>query len=169
MESSTRSEIYDRIQSNQYDIGLSVTTSVKRQNISSQLFRIQNAVCAVPAGHELSSQSSVSVKKVANYPLITLPIGSPFRAEIDAIFSHLKIRLNIVFESRTQQSICQLVDRDCGIAIVDEAVKYFVNADRIKLIPIHPKISWEVVLLNSNNLNPSVIQKRFVEYLFKYR
>ena len=169
MESSTRSEIYDRIQSNQYDIGLSVTSNVKKQNIYSQLFRVQNAVCAVPADHNLSSKSRISAKQIANYPLITLPFGSPFRAEIDAIFSHLNLRPNIIFESRTQQSICQFVARNCGIAIVDEAVKYFVNPDKVKLIPISPKISWEVVLLNSKNVNASVIQKRFVDYLLRYR
>ena len=169
IESSTRNEIYDRIQSNQYDIGLSVTSNIKRPNIASHLFRVQNAVCAIPIEHELSVKQSVSVKDIIRYPLITLPFGSPFRSEIDAIFMRLKANPKIVFESRTQQSICQLVDRKCGIAIVDEAVKYFINPNRIKLLSIRPKISWEVVLLQPKNVEPSISQQRFVECLNEYR
>ena len=169
IESSARSEIYDRIQSNQFDIGLSVTSNIKRPKISSSIFRMQNAVCAVPVKHELSTKKYVFVKEVVKYPFIALPIGSPFRAEIDTIFSRLKIVPNIVFESRTQQSICQLVSRDCGIAIVDEAVKYFINPEKIRLIPIRPNISWEVVLLHPKNIEPSIPQKQFVKYLYEYQ
>ena len=169
IESSTRNDIYDRVQSNQFDIGLSITTNIKRPNISSHSFRVQNAVCAMPIGHKLSSKQSVSVKEIVKYPLITLPLGSPFRSEIDAIFSRLKVIPNIVFESRTQQSICQLVDRNCGIAIVDEAVKYFINPNKIQLVSIRPKISWEVVLLQPRNIEPSISQQRFVEMLNKHR
>ncbi len=169
LESSNRNEIYDRIQSNQFDIGLSITANVKQHNVNTDLFRLQNAVCAVPVGHELSSCVHVAIKEIAKYPLITLMFGSPFRSEIDSIFSRLKINPNIVLEARTQQSICQLVDHGCGIAIVDEAVKYFINPDRIKLINIRPRISWEVVLLQPKDLTPSISQQRFVEYLYKYQ
>ena len=169
LESSARSEIYDRIQSNQFDIGLSVTTNIKRPNIKSSRFRIQHAVCAVPVNHKLSTKKSVSVKQIARFPFITLPVGSPFRAEMDVIFSRLKITPDIVFESRTQQSICQLVSLDCGIAIVDEAVKYFTDSEKIKLIPIRPEISWEVVLLSPKNVQPSIPQQQFIKYLYGYQ
>ena len=169
LESSARSEIYDRIQSNQFDIGLSVTSNLKRPNISSRCFRVQHAVCAVPVNHELSQKKWVSVKQIVNYPFITLPIGSPFRAEIDVIFSRLKLNPDIVFESRTQQSICQLVSRDCGIAIVDEAVKFFTDSEKIKLIPIRPEISWDVVLLRPKNIEPSIVLQQFIKYLYEYQ
>ena len=169
LESSARSEIYDRIQSNQFDIGLSITSNIKRPNISSQNYRVQHAVCAVPVDHELSRKKFVSVKEIVTHPFVTLPISSPFRAEIDAIFSRLKITPNIIFESRTQQSICQLVSRGCGIAIVDEAVKYFINPKKIKLISLRPGISWEIDILRPKNIQPSKPQQEFIAYLDKYR
>jgi DNA-binding transcriptional LysR family regulator len=76
--------------------------------------------CIVPHGHPLARRPRVTAAEIAGYPLIGIDPNDPYGRIVAALFATLALPYEVTIRARFGSTVCALVTRGLGIAIVDE-------------------------------------------------
>ena len=77
-----------------------------------------NRMVIVPKGHELARESSITLEKLAEYPIVTYVKGFTGRSKLDEAFLEAELSPNIVFTASDADVIKTYVKLGLGIGIV---------------------------------------------------
>jgi DNA-binding transcriptional LysR family regulator len=167
LESAPRIQALDLVRSQRLDLG--IISLARREDVGFQIQNIcrQQAVCVLPTGHPLSEQKVIHAQDLENEPLISLPLGSPFRARLDEVFSHENVKHSIVMETRTQRTVYEMVKRGAGIAILDPFITNSLDSE-VVVKPFLPEVTWEYAVVQPHSATPSLITQSFITLLMNY-
>jgi DNA-binding transcriptional LysR family regulator len=92
----------------------------------------------VPKHHPLANARRVSAADTAKYPFVALQPSVPVRQQMDAAFKKFGITPEIVCETQTIVSACQMVAHGIGLTAVDPLLMAAVDLAGVKVI------EWEI-------------------------
>jgi DNA-binding transcriptional LysR family regulator len=106
-------------------------------------------VCAIPAKHKLAVQNEVSLQQLATEPLIMLGQGRPSRQNLEQLFRHAGVSLQVKLETHNVATACALVKRQLGIAIINKVLAEQYVDPSIKLVALTNTISHQYGFIHS--------------------
>lgn len=164
LESAPRIQALDLVRSQRLDLG--VVSLDRREDVGLQVqsFCRQQAVCVLPAGHQLADRADIHAQDLAHEPFISLSRGSPFRARVDEIFAREGIKRSFAIETRTQRTIYELVKRGAGVAILDPLVTDSLDPE-VVIKPFLPEVTWDYAVVQPDSAPTSLITQSFIELL----
>ena len=127
-------------------------------------FLTMDAVCALPRGHRLARQRSVSAADLADEPLISGGPG-PFQEVVETAFAADGIVPRIVLTAQFTAARCGLVAEGMGVTIVDPLPARDLSGLPIVLRPFRPALPIETMLLTPAGRPPGRLTERLVRLL----
>lgn len=164
LETAPRIQALELVRTQRLDLGIVSLSPQEDVGMQVQGFCQQQAVCVLPAGHRLRGKSQIQAKDLEGEPFISLSRGSPFRAQIDEIFSSENIKRIFTLETRTQLTVYELVKGGAGVAILDPFITD-AEDESVVIKPFNPAINWEYSIVQPNGVSPSLITQSFIELL----
>ncbi|PID43592.1 MAG: LysR family transcriptional regulator [Proteobacteria bacterium] len=140
-------EMLQRVSENRCDFALGITLNLGSHTLDVRpLIRCQ-AVCLLPAAHPLVDNPVINIQQLNGQRFIELHIGSPLRTRVDHLFLEAGIYRHIVAEARTMQTVCNIVESGCGIAIADPLVTPYLDKSKVVFRPLIPTIDWDIAII----------------------
>ncbi|WP_049570674.1 LysR family transcriptional regulator [Streptomyces sp. SBT349] len=96
-------------------------------------------VVVVPAGHPLTANGPVPLKRVASFPLVTIgepTEDTPRQFETNLVFAEAGIRPTIAFQTNQPQTLASLVRAGLGVGVTNALAMMTANCAGIELVPI---------------------------------
>jgi DNA-binding transcriptional LysR family regulator len=115
-------------------IGSAGTEAGGSANISTAVLVDEELVAAVPPGHPLAGQETITIASLRDVPLVCLPRGTGVRAALDAACAAAGFEPRIVFEASALPMVVTMAAQGLGLAVVPESVTHMPNAPVI--VPI---------------------------------
>lgn len=152
----------------QFDLGLA-TPAGDMEGLVSEPFLSARGVCVLPPGHPLGSRDVIRPQDLAKEPFISLALEDPVRAKIERIFEASGVEPNVVVETQYAMTICGLVRRGVGCAILNPISAVDFEPHGLVLRPFEPSVTFDYMLYRPAHRPPSRIAKRFIELLTEER
>ena len=124
-------DIYEQIRNGGLDLAMGVTLGPE---IDYAMIMHQPLYLAVPQGHHLCGQESVTFEDFAHEPMIMLDKSSNLRSLVDAMYRKHNIIPNIVFEVHECNAALQYVGLKMGVAVL--ALVPAMNMVNAEVLPI---------------------------------
>lgn len=121
-------------------------------------------VCAVPAQHKLATQSRIDLAQLASEPLIMLGQGRPSRLNLEQLFRHAGISMQIKLETHNVATACAFVKRQLGIAIINQVLATQYLDSNIKLVPLSDTVSHQYGFIHSAHAPMPRLVKAFYQH-----
>lgn len=136
-----QSPMFEALQDGELD--LMIGAGQGPPGITSQLIGRYPMVLACAETHPLANRRSVSLRALADEPLIVTPRTWIARRIMDRALVDAGIAAHIAFEVNHVPIILQLVQERVGVAILPDIVTQFSAA--VRFVPLRPTIgSWEI-------------------------
>lgn len=123
----------------------------------------------VPEGHPLAGRDSVRPADLEGAPFIALPPNQVGRHVVDRVFEQAGVNRRLVAESQVNASVCELVRRDVGVAIVDPFTADDFKGRGIVAVPFRPRIEFSVGILYPKHRPLSRVARAFLAILRRRR
>jgi LysR family transcriptional regulator, cys regulon transcriptional activator len=128
-------EITEMLLKGEADIGIATESLTTEENLASvPYYKWQHSIIT-PQDHPLASKSNITIKDLAEYPIITYHGGFTGRSKIDTAFENSGFDVDIVMSALDADVIKTYVELNMGVGIVND-VAYDKERDyRLKQIP----------------------------------
>jgi len=110
-------DISNGIFQNELDVGVTFLPIVEEELESIPLFSEELSVAA-PLTHPLADKKEMSMKELEDLPIVLLPKSFHLRKLIDRYCEKQQIKLNIMLEMTTIESLIEMVTKGIGITIL---------------------------------------------------
>ncbi|HBF29394.1 LysR family transcriptional regulator [Rhizobium sp.] len=124
-------------------------------------------VCIAAREHPIAQRQSVNARDISHYPLIGIDPNDPHGAIMVSIFAREKLDYQIAIKARFGTTICTLVKRNLGIAVVDAFTVADMPSDSIAIIPIEEDTSFQTYIAYRADAALSSYAEHFVKVLKK--
>jgi DNA-binding transcriptional LysR family regulator len=152
----------------QFDLGLA-TPGGDVQGAQAETFLKTAGVCVLPANHELASRDVITPADLHREPFISLALEDPVRAKIDDVFATAGVERDLVVETQYAMTICALVKRGVGCAILNPLSATDFADEGIVLRTFAPAIEFEYMLYLPTFRPPSRVALEFIQLLKRAR
>ncbi|MDO6585692.1 LysR substrate-binding domain-containing protein [Salipiger sp. 1_MG-2023] len=154
-------KIADMLISGGLDIGVS-THPLDNPEIEHIALDRRPYVCVMPHGHRLAKLAALTPRDLQGERFINFTPTSDLRAQMDDIFAHAGVQRDIVTEASMAPSICAMVVRGTGVALLNPL---YLGAftELLTCRPFSPTVSSEVRLLLPRHRPRSSQVRRFIE------
>lgn len=151
-----------------FDIGLTAS-AVSPQGVKVLSFAELNEVCILPAGHRLASFGVIALQDLGDERWISFAGNDPARYRLDGLFESVGIRRRITAEAHHSTTVCEMVMRGVGIAVVNPftAVE-FLNRGLV-MRRFGAPLAFNTFLLRSSYRPESALVESFVMSLLSTR
>jgi DNA-binding transcriptional LysR family regulator len=152
----------------QFDLGLA-TPAGDLEGLTSDRFLVSRGVCALPPGHWLAEKSVITPQDLKDEPFISLALEDPARTKIDRIFDEARVRRHIVVETQYAMTICGLVMRGVGCAILNPISAIDFEGQGLVLRRFEPAIQFEYLIYRPANRPTALLAQRFIDLMKSHR
>jgi DNA-binding transcriptional LysR family regulator len=145
--------LVERLRDGRLDLALIGWAGQTPPDIDTVVIVDEELVAAVHPGHPLADVGPLTISKLRDLPLITLPRGTGVRTALDAACADAGFTPRIVFEASALPMVVQLATRGLGLAVVPSSIP---NGPRI--LPItSPQLRsrLELAWLPAPSANPA--------------
>ena len=156
------------IVSGQFDVGLAADL-IDTTGVVHHAFIARDALCALPAGHELSSRKVISPKDLHGVPFIAYLPEDRFRQRVDAVLTAAGVAPRIVVETAFAPTALALVASGVGVALASPHSVGEIDRSKIVLKQFKPGIEVRVILLLPSDRPKSRLVRDFIDALMKAR
>jgi len=120
---ATRKDIIDALTTGEADFAFCTPqlTDDPSKGIKTEIVFKECSCILLPPGHRLIGSSGVNVEDFVGEPLVTSPIGSGLRTNIDQFFDAMDFHPEIVCESNDMNLIVRAVRSGLGYAVIPRA------------------------------------------------
>lgn len=160
-------ELLKMIDNNTCDLALGITLEAESYGATMTRLALCTARCIMHCHHPLAKASSVPLRQLQNQTFVELTADSPLRARVDYLLQSIDIKRHIAAELRHLRSVCALVDRDLGIAIIDPTAELLLQGTNVVSKPLEPSIDWEIALLTSKSRPLSLVARAFCDEIYR--
>jgi DNA-binding transcriptional LysR family regulator len=116
---------------------------------------------AVPAGHRLESQATVSLDELAGETFVEAPEGWGTRRITDRALAGAGVERQISVEVADLWTLVELVRAGLGLGFVPASA--VGAAERVRLVPLAPQLTWDISLAVPSSRRSSAAARAFVE------
>jgi DNA-binding transcriptional LysR family regulator len=102
--------------------------------------------CIVPEGHELARREHVAAAEIVKHPLIGIDPNDPYGRIMARIFSERSLGYEVTIKARFGSTVCALVSRGLGIAVIDQFTVAGGNWPGIRAIPIAESTEFQTYI-----------------------
>jgi DNA-binding transcriptional LysR family regulator len=161
-------KIVQKLQQDSVDLGFVSLPVDVREIETIPLFR-EPVDVAVPAGHPLASQSSVTVEEIARYPWI-FPRASRTRQMLDEMFAASRTPVHVTMELSGVETIKRFVAIGLGISLLSPSYAAAeVKAGTLRLIPLsEPRLERQLGLAYRTDRYLSRSTQAFIDIAKKH-
>lgn len=161
------SQVREMVAERQFDIGLAAD-EVDVSGIEHRPFASYRAVCALPAGHALTSRKTITPQDLHDQPFIALAPEDQARKRMTQIFATADCRPKIVVETPNAATVCALVSEGIGLGLVNPAAAEPYTRD-VVFRPFEPSVFFNSIMLFRPDAQKARLVKRFVGHLLDAR
>lgn len=144
----------------QYDIGISLIEG-DYPGLTIEPLPIFSAVCVLPASHPLAAKAVIAPRDLEGESLICLGPNSLLGMKTDAILAAHNVSCARHIESSLALSVCNLVSRGLGIALVDPFAANFSSDHNLCRRPFYPAIPYNFALALPSGKAPTRLVDEF--------
>ncbi|MDX0520231.1 LysR family transcriptional regulator [Sinorhizobium medicae] len=122
-------------------------------------------VCIAAREHPIAERTSISAREIAGHPLIGLDPRDPYGAIIAGIFESEGLEYHTPIRARFGTTVCALVRRNLGIAVVDAFTVGDMTDQELAVIPIDEETGFQTYVAYRADAVLSSYAERFVKTL----
>ncbi|MQW69184.1 LysR family transcriptional regulator [Sinorhizobium medicae] len=122
-------------------------------------------VCIAAREHPIAERTSISAREIAGHPLIGLDPRDPYGAIIAGIFESEGLEYYTPIRARFGTTVCALVRRNLGIAVVDAFTVGDMTDQGLAVIPIDEETGFQTYVAYRADAVLSSYAERFVKTL----
>ena len=122
-----RQDIVSMLENDEVDIGITSLADIPK-TINYQVFARFTRLLIAPKKHPLSKKSRISLKDLAEYPLLLPPKGSNTREVVDRAFAVQGLNYSLAMETTGKHATKAYVEMNLGISIINGF--YVTEADK---------------------------------------
>lgn len=145
----------------QVDLGFA-ETPFRRSGFETRIFADSNYVAGIPAGHPLAEREVVGPADLRGETLITWTAFVSARRMLDDILQGAGVAVRARYESTMSASMCSMVRRGLGIALVDPFTAWAQRDQRIVYLPFRPVLPCRFAQLIPEMRLPSELTRDFL-------
>ncbi len=112
-------------------------------------------VAAVPPGHPLAGEDSVTLAELSAYPLICLPKGTGIRAVLDQASAARGLTLTVALQASAPGAVVQLAERGLGVAVLSESM--LAQHRQLRTVPI-TDVAAVLALISAPTKSPALLE-----------
>ncbi|WP_457155896.1 LysR substrate-binding domain-containing protein, partial [Mesorhizobium sp. P5_C1] len=151
-----------------FDIGLAAS-AVSPHGVKMLSFAECNEVCILPAGHRLAGQGLVTLQDLEKERWISFAGNDPARYRLDGLFESVGIRRKITAEAHHSATVCEMVMRGVGIAVVNPFTAVEFLDKGLLMRRFGAPLPFNTFLLRASYRPESPLVDSFVASLFSTR
>ncbi len=144
-----------------FDLGLGETLQAPA-GVNLKTLLQANEVAVLPRAHTLCRKPVLQAKDFAGEHFISLAVGDPYRAAIDALFAAAGVERITVLETASAVAVCAMVRQGLGVAIVNPLTALALAGPDLVVRPLEVAIAFQVSLLLPQVTAPHPLQDAFV-------
>jgi DNA-binding transcriptional LysR family regulator len=139
----------------QYDLGLTENNDTPSGTRLKPLLSIDE-VCILPNNHPLLAKDIIDIRDFEGQSFINLSPNDPYRIKLDEDLYRLGINRKTVIETPTAASVCQLVSKGAGIAIINPltALDFIDHGLQIRPLNVSYPFTINILLPLHRPFNP---------------
>jgi DNA-binding transcriptional LysR family regulator len=156
--------VLDRVINREVDLGVVYEPVVGSAVHTEEVMRAAIG-CIMPAKHPLAKRSTIRVRDLAPYPIVTYLPQALLRPLIDRALSGKAAALNIAVETGTSATAIMLAVHGAGIALVETALFSACPVAGFVMRPVEPRIELKSLLLRPRQAVASRVLEDFIKHL----
>lgn len=121
----------------------------------------ERLVALVPADHDLASQRSVALSRIAREPLVLTDESCVYRRLVERSLSSRGLKARTITEISSLTSLPSAVSNGLGIAIVPRTLQA-LNLCPLKILPLQDRVEMQIGILRPSNVPAGSAVERFV-------
>ncbi|MGJ7911713.1 LysR family transcriptional regulator [Neobacillus sp. LXY-1] len=158
-------DIHKQLLENKLDMGI-VFLPMKRDELETIPLYTEEMAFAVPVGHPLEKQSTLSIEVLQTTPSILLPEQYFIRQLINKACKDMGFIPEPVFEITTMQSLINMVIDRVGVTILPRPYLEYLNHPGIRIIPIqNGNLARDIGIIYRKDKYLSVATRIFINTL----
>ncbi|MDJ1158665.1 LysR substrate-binding domain-containing protein [Chelatococcus sp. SYSU_G07232] len=162
------STVRDLVASAQFDIGLAAD-EIDTSGVVHQVFCTPRMLCAVPAGHRLTTREVIEAADLDGEPFVALAPEDTVRRALQEELLRIGARPRIVVETPASLTVGALVAQGLGLGLVNPYTVEGLEAAGVSLKPFEPALHARTLLLLPADRQKSRLIVAFVEALMACR
>lgn len=156
--------VVEWISSQQFDLGIA-QIPVDDPAILVRNLAHGNCICVLPSGHELANKRVIHANDLEGEEFISLAKDTMFRLQIDQAFAQAKVNRIIRIETRTADSILNLVSKNAGVSVLSPFALPTQARPGLEYRPFSPAIPASLGLLFPTHRAISRLTQHFSDSL----
>lgn len=120
------------------------------------------AVCVVPAGHRLAAGTRVRLADLAGERIVALSANNAIRLRLEAMLQAEGIPHERPIETSLSASVCALVARGLGIAVIEPYTTPFIRDPDLVALPFEPAIPVEFAIVCPAHRPQAKVAREFI-------
>ncbi|MEM1114496.1 MAG: LysR family transcriptional regulator [Pseudomonadota bacterium] len=161
-----REEIIERLHEGKDDLYVFSHPPEEERDIVVSDFLPNPLVAIAPEGHPLTARKSISLRELAEQPLLMREAGSGTRYAIERFFREKGVELDIKMTIQSNEAIKHAVMSGLGLAILSAHTLTYggrAGLDELQVSGLPIRSRW--FLVRPGWLQPSVVAQTFLDYL----
>lgn len=146
---------------------VAMSCRLEHPSITFQPLASGQLVCIAAREHAIATRQSISAREIIRYPLIGIDRKDPYGAIITSIFDQQKLEYQMAIKARFGTTVCTLVKRNLGIAVVDAFTVADMPKEALAIIPIEEETHFQTYIAYRTDAALSSYAERFVKVLKK--
>lgn len=167
MEVQPTQRVFEYVTSGQFDIGLS-TVPIENPAVVSRPVLHGQSVCLLPEGHRLARKRRIVPADLKDEEFVSYRADSNYRHKIDSVFASAGVERRLRIESRTTESISNLVAVGLGVSIIGPAFPGMKFEPGVVARPFEPAIHSDLALLYLRQRKLPRIPEAFAQVVEDY-
>ncbi len=156
----------DKLLSGKLDVAIIGLAGSLPAGLVADIITDRPLVALVPTAHALARHRSISLERLTDEPLITMPVGSGVRDALDVGFTAAGLRPRIAFEAGDPAALIRLAGRGMGIALLPAGEVENQQVEALKEITImHPRMRARLALAWRENPSLGPAAAALVDHL----
>ena len=153
------------LESQLFDIAL-LTLPVEYPASRSRILTEVQGVCILPEGHRLTERRVIQAADLEHEDFLSIVPDTILRTRVDKAFAALGIeRKNMILETQSAASICQMVAMGLGSSVIDPFTATAFEDRGIVIRPFQPEIPYRFGTVLPIHRPPSRLAESFLEAL----
>ncbi|AHK47340.1 putative LysR, transcriptional regulator (plasmid) [Ensifer adhaerens OV14] len=137
VEIVSRSAMGSWISFHPFDIGIA-SLPFELPSIRVRSFATVDTVVVMPKAHALAAKPIIDIRDLGRFPFIAMSRNTPLRRMLDETMLAAGVRANIIGETATSVSACEMVSQGLGITIVDALPPIVLDPGLVDIRPWKP-------------------------------
>ena len=152
----------DLVGSGQLDLGFAHCDQPRADLVEVATWDI-DCVCVTRPEHPLAQKSEISVRDLADTPLVLLSFGTSTAQKLERNFASAGIHPKVKIQAQPSYAAYFLASHGLGVTIVDGLTADALARDDVVVRPLKPRLTYQFKLIRPTGVRPSLLASESAE------